>query len=179
MSSFLGSVNPINLKFLENLLPRPSKRLVEVGDLAPDFELPDGTGAKVRLSDFRGKRVLLVFTRIFTDKIFCPLCFPHLSNLKKDFNEFQSEDVEVLVINTTSEEMTREIATEQQYPFKLLSDEHWEIFHLFGLGAAIGAPLPGQFLIDRDGKVLFIYTANTLPNMPENKEMFNLLRKVS
>ncbi len=179
MSSFLSSINPVNKKFLENIVPRSSKTMVQVGDLVPDFELPNGTGKPVKLSDFRGQRVLLVFTRIFTDKIFCPLCFPHLNNLKKDYEAFKSKDVEVIVINTTPVEMTLQITEEQNYPFVFLSDEHWEIFSLFGLGAAIGAPLPGQFLIDRDGKVLFVYTANSLPNHPDNKEMFSLLSKVA
>jgi peroxiredoxin len=152
--------------------------VVQVGDLAPDFELPDQSGNKVRLSNYLGKRVLLVFTRIFTDKIFCPLCFPHLNNLKKDYEDFKAKDVEVLVINSTPLDMTKTIAEEQGYPFPLLSDEHWEIYQLFGLGAAIGAPLPGQFLIDRDGKVLFVYTADSLPNHPENSEMFTLVDKV-
>jgi len=35
--------------------------ILNVGDMAPDFELNSDTGAKVRLSDFRGKRVILFF----------------------------------------------------------------------------------------------------------------------
>ncbi|ACF15059.1 alkyl hydroperoxide reductase/ Thiol specific antioxidant/ Mal allergen [Chloroherpeton thalassium ATCC 35110] len=179
MSGFFESINPINGKFIENLLPRGTKKNVKVGDLAPDFSLPDGNGNSVTLSSFRGKRVLLVFTRIYTDKIICPLCYPHLSSLKKDFSKFQELDTEVIVVNTTSAEMTREIVASSAFPFTMLSDEQWKVFELYGLGAAAGAPLPGQFIVGREGKILFVYTCDRFPNHPSNEEMFALLKQIA
>ncbi|NTV46349.1 MAG: redoxin domain-containing protein [Chlorobiales bacterium] len=179
MPTLLDSINPVNGKFIENFFPRAAQHNVKVGDWAPDFELPDSTGKPIRLSDFRGKKVLLVFTRNFTDKIFCPLCYPHLNSLKKDAKAFHELDTEILLVNTTSVEMSRKIAEEQGYDFPVLSDENWIVFELFGLGAAIGAPLPGQFIIDREGIIRFVYMCDALPSHPTNEAMMEILKKLS
>lgn len=70
MPSLFDSVMPIHEKFIANFAPKASVLMFQIGDVAPDFELPDSEGKLRRLSEFRGKPVLLVFTRIFTDKIF-------------------------------------------------------------------------------------------------------------
>lgn len=179
MSFRLDSINPVNVKFVENFLPRPARHNIKVGDWAPDFELPDGAGKPVRLSSFRGKRVLLVFTRIFTDKIFCPLCYPHLNDLKRDAEAFLALDTVIVLINSTSVETTTKIVEEQGYSFTVLSDQNWDVFDLFGLGAAIGAPLPGQFIIDREGVIRFVYMCDALPGHPSNEAMMDVLKKLS
>jgi len=46
-----------------SLIVEKEKQLVDVGDVAPDFELVDSEGIKHKLSDFRGRRVLLSFFR--------------------------------------------------------------------------------------------------------------------
>lgn len=179
MSVFFESINPVKGKFIENIFPRPAKRTIKVGDVAPAFSLLEASGKAFNLRDFLGKRVLLVFTRIYTDKIICPLCYPHLASLKKDFPKFSALDTEVVVINTTSADMTCEMAAQAGFPFTMLSDENWEVFKLYGLGAAAGAPLPGQFIIGRDGRILFIYLCDRFPNPPANAEMLSLLKKIA
>ena len=48
----------------------PPPPLLDIGDTAPDFELVDHEGTKYKLSDFRGRRVLLSFFR-YAGKLFC------------------------------------------------------------------------------------------------------------
>ncbi len=180
MPSLFDSIMPINAKFVENFTPRLADNALQIGDLAPDFELPDHTGTPVKLSDFRGKHVLLVFTRIFTDKIFCPLCYPHLLGLRADTENFRARGAEIVLVNSTSIEMTKQIVQEQGFTFPTLSDAEWRIFGLYRLGAALGAPLPAQFLLDRNGVVQFKYVAGTdlsnqLPFHPENAQMLALI----
>jgi cytochrome oxidase Cu insertion factor (SCO1/SenC/PrrC family) len=54
--------------FSQATSPTPPPMTLKVGDMAPDFTLPDTTGAKVKLSDFRGKNnvVLAFFVLAFT-----------------------------------------------------------------------------------------------------------------
>ena len=66
---------------------------VEIGDEAPDFELPDQHGTPVRLSSFRGaKNVVLVFYPL----AFSPVCSGELSALREDFPEVSRDDVALL-----------------------------------------------------------------------------------
>jgi peroxiredoxin len=184
MPSLFDSINPINAKFISNFIPRLAREAFDIGSLAPDFELPNQHGVSVNLSDFRGKPVLLVFTRVFTDKIFCPLCFPHLQNLRRDYERFKTHNAEIVLITSTPLEMTQTIVQEQGFEFPTLSDEAWRVFNLYELGAALGAPLPAQFLLDKDGKIIFQYVsgtgvANQLPLHPENDAMLEQLAKLA
>ncbi len=184
MPSLFDSINPINANFIANFIPRLAEDKFQIGELAPDFELPDSNGTMRKLSDFRGKPLLLVFTRIFTDKIFCPLCFPHLNNLKNDYAQFLEKGANVVVVSSTNLDMTRQIVAEQQYPFVMLSDSEWRVFKQYGLGAALGAPLPAQFLLDKNGAIRFKYISglslgDQLPVHPENAHMLALLAEIS
>ncbi|MCS6989508.1 MAG: redoxin domain-containing protein [Chloroherpetonaceae bacterium] len=180
MPSLFESINPINANFISNFVPRLAEDKFQIGDLAPDFELPDSNGTPRKLSDFRGKPLLLVFTRIFTDKIFCPLCYPHLNNLKNDYAKFLEKGGDVVVVSTTNVEMTRQIVEEQRFPFTMLSDSEWRVFKRYGLGAALGAPLPAQFLLDKNGAIRFKYVSglslsDQLPTHPDNAQMLALM----
>src|SRR5580698_6013167 len=66
---------------------------VEIGDVAPDFELPDQHGTPVKLSSFRGaKNVVLVFYPL----AFSPVCSGELCAMREDFPEVNRDDVELL-----------------------------------------------------------------------------------
>ena len=69
---------------------------VEVGEEAPDFELPDQHGTPVKLSSFRGaKNVVLVFYPL----AFSPVCSGELCALREDFPEVDRDDVELLTVS--------------------------------------------------------------------------------
>ncbi|MDX2127521.1 MAG: peroxiredoxin family protein [Chloroherpetonaceae bacterium] len=183
MPSILDSINPITTQFTNNFIPRVTIDRFALGDFAPNFTLTDASGKKTRLSDFYGKPILLVFTRIFTDKIFCPICYPHLQQLQRDFDVFKNRGAELVVLNTTTAEMTRQIALEQQFQFPFLSDPNWEVYNLYGLGAALGAPLPAQFVLDQQGKIMYKYLSGTgiedmLPSLPNNGEMLRVIEEL-
>lgn len=61
-SLFVGGFLPVYVFVLSYALPAPTTTAASLG-VAPDFELPDAHGAKHRLSDYRGSRVVLVFYR--------------------------------------------------------------------------------------------------------------------
>ena len=65
---------------------------VEIGDMAPDFELKDQHGTPVKLADFRGKKnVVLVFYPL----AFSGVCSGELCEMRDSFPEAEREDVEV------------------------------------------------------------------------------------
>lgn len=147
----------LNQRFLDNLVPIPATNQLATGSLTPDFSLPDITnGRRVRLSDYRGKQpVVLAFTRIFTEKQYCPFCFPHIKDLNDNYEQFTNRGVEVLMFTSTDEKQSKTVVKDLDLKMPLLSDPTCRIFRTYATGQALGAPLPAQFVLDQQGKLCF------------------------
>jgi peroxiredoxin len=155
-----------NRRFFDNFMPIPATSQLRVGTLAPPFELLNvATEQKVRLSDYTGNRkpemaannrpVVLAFTRIFTEKQYCPLCYPHIKEMRDRYSEFVDRGVEVLMISSTDPRQSKIVLRDLKLPMPLLSDPGCRVFRMYQLGQALGAPLPAQFILDRQGKIRF------------------------
>ena len=93
-----------NVGVVENLPPDtrllpPSKSMLAVGAAAPDFILSTATGERFRLSDFRGKTVLLEFFATW-----CPHCQAEAPHLIKLFETLPASDFAFLSVNADSED---------------------------------------------------------------------------
>ena len=126
---------------------------VEIGDEAPDFELPDQHGTPVKLSSFRGsKNVVLVFYPL----AFSPVCSGELCAMREDFPEVSRDDVELLTVSVDSLYSHRVWAEQENFQFALLSDfwPHGAVAKAYGvLDADRGVALRGTFVIDKEGVV--------------------------
>ena len=126
---------------------------VEIGDEAPDFELPDQHGAPVKLSSFRGsKNVVLVFYPL----AFSPVCSGELCAMREDFPEVSRDDVELLTVSVDSLYSHRVWAEQENFQFSLLSDfwPHGAVAKAYGvLDQDRGVALRGTFVIDKEGVV--------------------------
>lgn len=147
----------LNERFFRNLLPIPATNKLFLGVAIPDFQLPDITnGTLVKLSSYRGKEpVLLAFTRIFTDKQYCPFCFPHIKALNENYEQFKSRGIEVLMITSTDERQSQIVVKDLKLKMPLLSDPSCRVFRAYQTGQALGAPLPAQFVLDKDGRLRY------------------------
>lgn len=143
----------LNKRFLKNFFPLPASSPLLVGTFTPDFTLPDITNHRtIKLSDYQGKQpVLLDFTRIFTEKQYCPLCYPHIKALNAAYAEFVSRGIEVLMLTSTDLKQSQIVVRDLNLKMPLLSDPSCEIFRQYQVGQALGAPLPAQFLLDQRG----------------------------
>lgn len=149
-TDFSGLINP---RFFQNFMPIPATNSLILGQATPEFDLPDiKNDRRVKLSDYRNDRpVLLAFTRIFTEKQYCPFCFPHIKALNEQYQEFSDRQVEILMITSTDEQQSKTVVEDLGLQFPLLSDSSCKSFRQYQTGQALGAPLPAQFLIDRQG----------------------------
>lgn len=156
----------LNERFFRNFFPIPATNCLTLGDTTPDFALPDITnGRLVRLSDYKGKQpVVLAFTRIFTEKQYCPLCFPHIKALNKNYEQFTSRGVEVLMITSTDERQSQKVVTDLGLKIPLLSDPKCGVFRAYDVGQSLGAPLPAQFILDQQGKLRYKHLFSFLSN---------------
>jgi peroxiredoxin len=155
MVTSIASSGLFNKRFFRNFLPIPASNILQLGHTTPDFQLPDITnGTVVKLSDYRGKKpVLLAFTRIFTEKNYCPFCYPHIKSLNEKYEQFQNRGIEVLMITSTDERQSQIVVKDLSLKMPLLSDPSCRVFHTYQVGQALGAPLPAQFVLDKQGKL--------------------------
>lgn len=147
----------LNERFFRNFLPIPAISELKLGETTPSFELPDVTHkCQVKLLDYIGARpVILAFTRIFTEKQYCPLCFPHIKALNQNYQQFTRHGVEILMITSTDYKQSQKVIQDLGLEMPLLSDPKCSVFRAYGVGQALGAPLPAQFVLDRQGKLRF------------------------
>jgi peroxiredoxin len=126
---------------------------VEVGVLAPDFELADQHGTPVRLSSFRGQaNVVLVFYPL----AFSGVCGGELAALRDSFPEQTRADVALLTVSVDSVFAHRAWSDAEQFGFGLLSDfwPHGEVARRYGVfDAERGVASRGTFIIDTGGVV--------------------------
>ena len=126
---------------------------VEMGDVAPDFELTDQHGTPVRLSGLRGKKnVVLVFYPL----AFSGVCSGELCAMRDTFPEAERDDVEVLTVSVDSMFAHKTWADAEGYKFGLLSDfwPHGEVARSYGVfDDERGIATRGTFIIDKTGVV--------------------------
>ncbi len=145
-----------NRRLAKNLIPLPGFQVPAVGDIAPDFELPQVGGDAVQLSDYQGKQpVVLAFTRIFTEKLFCPFCYPHINDLKDRYADIKAKGAELLMISSTDPVQSERVVADLDLPYPFLFDPECDIFRVYGAGQALGAPLPAQFIVDPTGRIRY------------------------
>jgi mycoredoxin-dependent peroxiredoxin len=129
--------------------------MLEVGASAPDFVLKDQNNQEVRLSDFRGRKAVLL---VFYPLAFTGTCQGELCLVRDNLNDFVNDDVQVLTISVDSPYSHKVWADQQGYQFPLLSDfwPHGAVAQAYGvLNEEKGFANRGTFVIDREGVVRF------------------------
>ncbi len=127
-------------------------RGVQVGALAPDFALTDQRLRTTSLSDFSGRRLLIVFFPL----TFTSVCGGELTRLRDELPDFAGADRAVVAISTDTSAVHRAFDEREFLGFPLLSDfwPHGAVASTYGvLDDGLGVALRGTFVIDRDGVV--------------------------
>jgi peroxiredoxin Q/BCP len=130
---------------------------VQIGQAAPEFELTDSQGKRVRLADFRGKRTVVLY---FYPKDDTPGCTKEACSFRDHYEAFKDAGAEVIGVSSDSEASHGKFATKYKLPFTLLADGGGRIRKLYGVPATLGL-LPGRvtFVIDRKGIVRHVFNS--------------------
>jgi peroxiredoxin Q/BCP len=123
---------------------------LQVGDVAPDFELPSQTGDPVKLSDYKGKWVVVYFYPADDT----PGCTTEACSFRDSFEDFTDAGAEVIGISKDSVESHVKFIAKHNLPFTLLSDEGGKLARSWGVGKSLGI-LPGRvtYVISPQGVV--------------------------
>jgi len=125
--------------------------LVKVGDMAPDFEMEIPGGDKIKLSDLKGKVVMLQFTASW-----CGVCRKEMPFIESDIWQKHKTNPEFALFGIDRDEPAEKVAemrkaTGVTYPIGL--DPNGDIF---GLYAEKSAGITRNVIIDRDGKIIML-----------------------
>jgi PAS domain S-box-containing protein len=137
---------------------------VQIGEPATPFELPDQDGNKVKLTDYHGKRHLLL---IFVRGDWCPGCHMMLRTYEKNNEKFKEKNILVMAIGPDPVGVNREMVERLGLDFKVLADEGQKTAMVYGVQLKEydndfaekyeeGIPLPASFLIDIHGIVRYV-----------------------
>jgi peroxiredoxin Q/BCP len=130
---------------------------LQVGKAAPDFELPGEGWSKVKLSDFRGKRVILYFY----PKDDTSGCTTQACGFRDAYPQIEERNAVVIGISPDGEKSHRKFKTKHNLPFILLSDEDHRVAEEYGAwgeksmyGKKYMGILRSHFVIDEQGKLV-------------------------
>ncbi|MBT3922783.1 MAG: TlpA family protein disulfide reductase [Nitrospina sp.] len=117
----------------------------KVSQDAPDFLVRDLKGKMVKLSDFKGKVLLLNFWATW-----CGACIEEMASMQNLYTALQAEGVEVLAVSIDrwNEDRIQNYVKDNNYTFPVLLDQNQEVrkkYHVMGL--------PTSYLIDGKGKI--------------------------
>jgi peroxiredoxin Q/BCP len=134
--------------------------MIKEGDAAPDFETRDAEGNAVKLSELRGRKVVLYFY----PKDDTPGCTKEACSFRDSFAEFGRRGIEVLGVSTDDERSHRKFAEKFSLPFKLLADTDHTVADLYGVygekqfaGRKYMGVSRKTFLIDEAGRVRKVF----------------------
>ncbi|HET6530851.1 MAG TPA: peroxiredoxin [Actinoplanes sp.] len=126
-----------------------------IGDAAPDFTLKNQNNQDIRLSDFRGRKAVLL---VFYPLTFTGTCQGELTEVRDNLADYQNDRVQVLAVSVDSAYSHKVWATQEHFDFPLLADfwPHGAVAQRYGVfNEVAGFANRGTFLIDRDGIIRF------------------------
>ena len=134
---------------------------VETGSEAPEFDLEVDGGARVRLSDFRGRRNVLL---VFHPFAFTPVCEDEARDLQENLPAFESAETDVVLVSCDAAPTRQAWKRALGLTYTLASDfwPHGEAARAYGVfDERRGVPIRGTFLIDKSGTVVWSLVKET------------------
>jgi peroxiredoxin Q/BCP len=133
-----------------------SEQTVNVGDVAPDFEVLSDTGEPVKLSGFRGKKVILYFY----PKDDTPGCTTQSCSFRDSYPVIEEKNAVVLGVSPDGVKSHQKFKTKYNLPFILLADTDHAVAEAYGvwgeksmMGKQYMGIIRSHFVIDEAGRI--------------------------
>jgi peroxiredoxin len=141
-----------------------------IGDDAPNFSLVNQHGETVTLSDFAGKKPVVL---VFYPLSFSGVCTGELCELRDNFGTFERENVELLAISVDSKYVQKVFAEQEGYKFSVLADfwPHGAVARTYEVFLEeAGISNRATFVIDKAGKLVAKFL--TAPGQPRSLQEY-------
>lgn len=146
---------------------------MNVGDEAPDFTLKDGNGEEWKLSDHRGRVVVLMFYP--GDDT--PVCTKEMCSVRDHWSDYQATGAEVVGISTDSVESHDKFSQKYDLPLRLLSDSEGKVRDLYGARSILpGRTGRAEFVIDPHGKLTYQKVRPIGLFRPSDEDVLNAIK---
>jgi peroxiredoxin Q/BCP len=129
---------------------------LEVGDTAPAFTLPDADGQPVKLSDFKGRAVIVYFYPAAST----PGCTKQACNFRDSLAQLNDAGIDVVGISPDKPEKLAKFRDAESLTFPLLSDPERKVLSAWGTfgekkmyGKTVQGVIRSTFLVDEKGKL--------------------------
>jgi thioredoxin-dependent peroxiredoxin len=137
-----------------------SENAIHEGDVAPDFSFRDYKGINTKLSDLRGRRIVLYFY----PKDFTPGCSTEATEFARDYEKFKAKNIDILGISPDDEESHSKFREKMNIPYHLVPDTDFTIskrYAVYGPRNFMGKEYIGvsrtTFLVDQNGVIIKIF----------------------
>jgi peroxiredoxin Q/BCP len=134
---------------------------LNIGDQAPDFEIPDQDGIAHKLSDYRGRKLVIYFY----PKDDTPGCTAQACNLRDNYYDLRQKGYEVIGVSVDDENSHQKFIKKFELPFTLLSDTDHKMVGAYGVwqeknmyGRKYMGTMRYTFIIDEKGIIQDIIT---------------------
>ena len=133
---------------------------IKPGDYIPDFSLKDQDGNLLEISNYLGKKKLVIFFYPQDGSLNCTKEACYFRDLSDVFEE---ADAIVIGISSQSVESHKEFAEKNRLKYTLLSDHGNNVRKLFGVPGRVFGLIPGRvtYVADRSGRVVYIFDSQT------------------
>ena len=126
--------------------------LLKVGELAPDFDAVDCRGQRVTLSEYRGKKKVVLF---FFPRAFTPACTLEVRNFRDNHARIEGAGAELIGVSVDRAEKNCKFAEAEGLQFRLIGDESRVISELYGVvWPVLRIDRRATFVIDEQGVIV-------------------------
>ena len=129
---------------------------VKIGDIAPDFTLQSSTGETISLSQFLGKKNVVLF---FYPRDEGPTCCREAEEFRDDYEAFKERNAEVIGISAQSVKSHKSFASHHNLQYVLLSDVDNKVRKLYGVSATLGVPGRVTYVINKEGIIKHVFSS--------------------
>ena len=116
-------------------------KTLSINNLAPDFTHVDMEGRKLRLSDYKGKKVLLSFFRFAT----CPFCTVRFARLSQEARQYSDMGIQIIAVFESSPEYIQEYLGNRSLPFPVIADPDGVLYASYGVKKSLFGMMLGMF----------------------------------
>src|SRR5579863_6750304 len=131
---------------------------LHVGQKAPDFDVTSSGGKRLKLSEFIGKKNVVLY---FYPGDFTPVCTRETCGFRDAYDELASQETEVIGVSVDSDESHRKFAAKYQIGFELVADEKKELARAYGatgfLRDLLGKAGRVTYVIDKKGQIAGVF----------------------